>query len=164
MSSATRDQASKPETSTSVPVLSCSFRTCCVLSKISPAITLQVQTLWNHVLGILPATRAQWRLHQPSADAALLCPKSMLSSQQTSRFRHTQQLHKKEIELNKHREREKFQASESCNRSCPFFNVLHFLFLALTARLSSVGLTSKIPVLNVSINQSTRIHGLHQAI
>ena len=35
--------------------------------------------------------------------------------------------------------------------SCPFLNALHFLFLASMARRSSVGMISKIPVLNVSI-------------
>ena len=48
---------------------------------------------------------------------------------------------------------EKFQASETCNRSCSLFNVLHFLFLAFMARQSSLNFISKTPVFNVSINR-----------
>ena len=43
-------------------------------------------------------------------------------------FQHTEQFHKDEIDLDKHYEREKFQVSESCNRSCSFFISLHFLY------------------------------------
>ena len=56
----------------------------------------------------------------------------------------TRQLHKNGIGLTK--------VSESCDRSCSFLGALHFLFLALMTRLSSGGLMSKIPVLNVSFN------------
>ena len=46
------------------------------------------------------------------------------------------------------------QVSESCGRYYSFFDALHFLFFfALMARVSSVGFTSKIPVLNVSFNR-----------
>ena len=38
----------------------------------------------------------------------------------TSRFRHTQQLHRNEVGLNRHRGRAQPQASESCDHSCPF--------------------------------------------
>ena len=75
----------------------------------------------------------------------------------------TQQLHRNEIKLDKHHEHEKFQVSESCKRSCSFFNVLHFLFLALMARLASVGLISKIPVLNVSTNRQEFIVFVQQS-
>ena len=68
-------------------------------------------------------------------------------------FRHTQQLHRSEIGLDKQLKHEKFQASESCNRPCSLFNILYFLYLAFIARLSSVGFISKIPVFNVSINR-----------
>ena len=67
--------------------------------------------------------------------------KLSVSTEQTSRFRHTQQLHMNEIDLDKQHKHEKYQISESCNRSCSFFDALHFLFLALMARLSSVELT-----------------------
>ena len=81
----------------------------------------------------------------------------------TSRCRHTQQLHMNEIGLDKQFKYEKIQASESCNRSCSLFNVPHFLFLALMARLSSVGLVSKIPVLTVSINRQEVIVFVRQS-
>ena len=73
-----------------------------------------------------------------------------VSAEQTSRFRHAHQLHKNEIglddivfqscNLDEHYKHEKYQVSGSCNRSCSFYDALHVLFLALMARLSSVGL------------------------
>ena len=78
---------------------------------------------------------------------------SSVGAGQTSRFRHTQQFHKNEIglddivfqsrNLDEHHLNEKYQSSGSCNRSCSFFDALHFLFLALMARLSSAGLISR---------------------
>ena len=66
-----------------------------------------------------------------------------VSAEQTSRFRHTQQLHKNEIglddivfqscNLDEHYKHEKYQVSGSCNRSCSSFDALHFLFFALMA-------------------------------
>ena len=50
-----------------------------------------------------------------------------ISTEQTSRFRHTQQLHRNEIKFDKHHEHEKFQVSESCKFPCSFINVLPVL-------------------------------------
>ena len=55
--------------------------------------------------------------------------------------------------FDEHYKQKKYQSSKSCNRSCYFSDAFHLLFLALMARLSSVGLISKIPVLNVTFNQ-----------
>ena len=84
-------------------------------------------------------------------------------NQQTSRVRHTQQLHRNEIDLDSYYEHEKHQVSESRNSSSFSFNALHFRFLALTASLSSVSLIPKIHVLHVSVNRQDVIVFVQQS-